>query len=161
MVATLQVYLEKINAPPSWSSKSLIRGIGKRYFTVIRFMALLSTDILQLPSFFGVNKAGTAQGLKLGLICPFFSNSSTCVCNASNSFGNEVNVGGKPLGASQSNVVCFVKVAAPLVLSLAEGIRQIVLAPSPELLQLELPWTSQQQLARGYLSPFLSRETCH
>ena len=62
----LKSILEKISAPPSWSRRSLILGMGNLYFTAILLIALLSTHILQLPSFFGVNKAETAHGLKLG-----------------------------------------------------------------------------------------------
>jgi len=56
--------------------------MGNLYLTVIRLMAQLSTHILQLPSFFGMNNAGTTQGLKLYLIKPFCINSSTCLLSS-------------------------------------------------------------------------------
>lgn len=87
MVATLQVYLWKMKAPPSWSSRSLIRRIRKWYLIVILLMAQLSTHILQLSSFFGVNRAGTTQGLILGWIWPFFSSFSIRWCKISYSCG--------------------------------------------------------------------------
>lgn len=46
-----------------------ILGIGNLYFTVILFIALLSTHILQSPFFIDTRRAGTTQGLILdGLI---------------------------------------------------------------------------------------------
>lgn len=50
---------------PIWSSRSSNRGMGKQYLTVILLIALLSTHIRHEPSFLGMSKAGTAQGLRL------------------------------------------------------------------------------------------------
>lgn len=67
--------LENKEAPPNWSRRSLILGIGNLYLIVNLFMAQLSTHNLQDPSFLGANKVGTTQGLKLGCICPFVNKS--------------------------------------------------------------------------------------
>ncbi|PRQ22220.1 hypothetical protein RchiOBHm_Chr6g0247871 [Rosa chinensis] len=61
------------------SSMSSNLGIGKRYLIVILLMALLSTHILHVPSFFGVKSTGTAHGLMDSRINPFCNNSSTCL----------------------------------------------------------------------------------
>ncbi|KAK4568661.1 hypothetical protein RGQ29_004170 [Quercus rubra] len=81
-------------------------------------MARLSTHIRHNPSFLGVSKAGTAQGLRLSLICPFNNKPSTCLlsrlepgtrsiwCCISRSGGNP---SGRSLGntfANSSNKDC-------------------------------------------------------
>jgi len=56
--------------------------IEKRYFIIILLIAQLSTRIRHVPSFFGVNSAKTAQGLKLSRMNSLLNNSSTCLCNS-------------------------------------------------------------------------------
>jgi len=77
----LRSTLEKFVAPDIRSSISSKREMGKRYLTVILLIAArLSTHIRHVPSF-GVKSARTAHGLKLSLMNPLSSNSSTC-CNS-------------------------------------------------------------------------------
>jgi hypothetical protein len=93
VISTLQVnFRKKILAPDSISNMSPIRGIGNRYFTVILFIARLSTQICQLPSFFGTSRVGTMHGLILSRKCPFRINLSTCSCKIAFSFGSFDNV---------------------------------------------------------------------
>ena len=75
----LRSILKNTREPWSSSNISSSRGIGCRYLIVILFMARLFTHILQLPSFLGTKRAGTAQGLRLSLTNPLEINSSTCL----------------------------------------------------------------------------------
>ena len=56
--------MEKIDAPPSWSSKSFILGVGNLYFTVILSIALLS---VHHPPNFHLSWVLAGQGLHMGL----------------------------------------------------------------------------------------------
>jgi len=62
-------------------------GMGYLHLIVILLMALLSTHILILPSFWGTKRAGTTHGLKDSRIKPFSYNSSTCLWISIVSFG--------------------------------------------------------------------------
>uniref|UniRef100_A0A0D3DNM8 Uncharacterized protein n=1 Tax=Brassica oleracea var. oleracea TaxID=109376 RepID=A0A0D3DNM8_BRAOL len=53
-------------------------GMGCLYFTVMLLMARQSTHMRQDPSFLGTRRTGTAQGLRLSLMCPFSRRSPTC-----------------------------------------------------------------------------------
>src|SRR5688500_8543431 len=69
--------------PHASHSTSSILGIGNLYFTVILFTLLLSTHILQVPSFLGTSKVGTAHGLRLSLTIPLSNSSLICLCSCS------------------------------------------------------------------------------
>ena len=83
----LKSIFEKIVALNNWSSMSSNHGIGNLYPTMISLMARLSIHMRQLPSFFGISKAGTKHGLNLSWIIIFFSNSSIFYLKISLSFG--------------------------------------------------------------------------
>ena len=87
VVPTLRSILEKIVAPDIKSIISSKWGMGKRYLTVILLIARLSTHIRHVPSFFGAKSVRTAHGLKLSLMNPLSSNSSTCRYNFACSVG--------------------------------------------------------------------------
>lgn len=82
----LRSILEKIEAPPNWSSKYDKRGIGNLYLIAILLIAPLSTHNCHEPSFWGASKAGTMHELRLGWMWPL-SRLCICVCKASYSFG--------------------------------------------------------------------------
>lgn len=63
-----KLIFEKIDAPWSWSNKSLSLGIGKWYLIVILFTAWLSIHIRQVSFFLGAKSAGTAYRLALEVI---------------------------------------------------------------------------------------------
>lgn len=55
--------MEMIVAPTIITNKSSSLKMGKRYFTIILLMARLSMRILQEPSFLGIKRKDTTQGL--------------------------------------------------------------------------------------------------
>ena len=73
--------------PDNISNKSSNLRVANLYFIVILFIALLSTHILHVPSFFGTNNVRTAHGLMLSLTSPLFISSSICFFNSACSVG--------------------------------------------------------------------------
>jgi len=66
------------------------------------FTALQSQHIRHVSSFFGTSRTGTAQRLKLSLICPFAKSSSTWLCNSLVSSGLHLYVG--RIGAGMKSI---------------------------------------------------------